>query len=90
MLCYCHRIYFAIYQVPPTPHEQCYDLVIHILHHKDPLLCHHDDPLVLFTLPILAVRLDLQIQAPIISSSSSEKFGVMIDEQMDRDLGAAA
>ena len=38
-------------------------------------LCHHDAPLVVFTLPSLAMRLDLQIQAPIISPLSSEKSG---------------
>ena len=55
-----------------------------------PLLCHHNAPLVLFALASLPMRLDLQIQAPIISSSSSEKFEAMIDRRREGDLGAAA
>ena len=43
-----------------------------------PSLCHHNALSELFTLLSLTMQLDLQIQAPIISSSSSEKFGTMI------------
>ena len=50
-----------------------------------PSLCHHNAPLVLFALPSLAVLLDLQVQAPIISSSSSEKFGAVIDGRREGD-----
>jgi len=51
-----------------------------------PSLCHHDALSELFTLPNLAMRLDLQIQVLIISSLSSEKFQAMIDRQRQGGL----
>ena len=62
---------------PPNPPERCNEIFIHIPC-RTSSLHHHNAPPVLFTPPSLDVRLDLQIQAPIIS-----------DGRREGDIGAA-
>ena len=79
----CTSGFLGVPHIPPSP-PPCMIL----LHRNDPLIVlHHNALSRLFTLPSLATRLYLQIQALI---SSSEKFGVVIDGRRQGDLGGEA